>query len=830
MRRSGFIFFIIIICTLLAGCNPVVGNGQAYYDNEPLLLTKDNSLGQTFTANYDGLQGIDLYLFPQEGGSGRIELNVIAQDDNTDIGGISSLPISEIIAPGWHRFIIPSIPDSNLVNYRVLLTIAGEGSVGIGSSSGSSFLDGSAYQNEQPMDDAQLAFIPIYRMRWLIFDLLKQGLEWIVWLLFSIILFVIPGWVLLTTIWRGLTGLDLIGKIGIGAGVSLAVYPLLMLWAFYIGVKLGSIFAWGPVLISCAILIWKNHKSFRFSELRRFFSYTNLRSIHAPDFVLCMIILFLIFSRLWPIRNLPCPLGPDPIQHLTIAQLMINNGGLFTSWLPYFPYQTFTVHFGFHSDVAVFSWLTSIDILHSTLIVGQVINILAILALYPLVLLLTNKNKWAGIGTIIVAGFLSPLPTYYLNWGRYPQLAGQVILPIAIWMVIKLVMSNKVEKNQAVLGGFVLSGLALTYYRQPIILIVLIVIWLAVLVINKEIQKRWKSFLTNISIFVAATLIFLLPKILDFAGTIMLMVLNTGITKGTTISKVVSDLEEWNQYNFYFPDSLIVLFVISFMYFLIKKNWHILTFGLWIIGLSLLSASALLHIPFATFMKTRDVIIAYYIPIAVLCGCFLGEISNWLIIIGKKYAIGLLIVVILCVGSIGAIKQSNLVEIDVHGFVTFADLRAMNWIKENIPQEAVFLVETKKFRQNTIFGGDAGWYLPYFTQRANTMPPQYALGLELPNKSGYSQDLINFIFNLNDITLSDQSSIPLLCDQKVSYVYIGQVLRGGTPADTPSYYDASELFKNPAFDLIYHKDRVYIFRMDQQYCSMTSNLSISGDN
>src|SRR4030066_2372836 len=63
---------------------------------------------------------------------------------------------------------------------------------------------------------------------------------------------------------------------------------------------------------------------------------------------------------------------------------------------------------------------------------GQLLNILAIISLYPLAYKIT-KNRWAGVLAILVAGLLSPMPMSYVNWGRYTQLAGQVILPVSIW-------------------------------------------------------------------------------------------------------------------------------------------------------------------------------------------------------------------------------------------------------------------------------------------------------------------------------------------------------------------------------------------------------------
>jgi hypothetical protein len=131
-------------------------------------------------------------------------------------------------------------------------------------------------------------------------------------------------------------------------------------------------------------------------------------------------------------------------------------------------------------------------------------------------------------------------------------------------------------------------------------------------------------------------------------------------------------------------------------------------------------------------------------------------------------------------------------------------MRAMRWIEKNIPSDAVFLVESRRFKETSIFGGDAGWYLPYFTKRANTLPPQYALVFETPIEAGYSQDMIDLVFELENTPLSEPNAIEILCRRKITHIYVGQHLLGGTPEIIGSYYSVEEVKSNPAMELIYH--------------------------
>ena len=67
-----------------------------------------------------------------------------------------------------------------------------------------------------------------------------------------------------------------------------------------------------------------------------------------------------------------------------MTPLMLDNGGLFDSWLTYAQYNSLTIEFSLSSFAALFAWLTGMGSIKATLIVGQIINGLAVIVLYPL--------------------------------------------------------------------------------------------------------------------------------------------------------------------------------------------------------------------------------------------------------------------------------------------------------------------------------------------------------------------------------------------------------------------------------------------------------------
>jgi hypothetical protein len=180
---------------------------------------------------------------------------------------------------------------------------------------------------------------------------------------------------------------------------------------------------------------------------------------------------------------------------------------------------------------------------------GQILNGLAALALIPFAVRL-GKNEWAGIFAVLLAGMLFPMPMFYTNWGRYTQLAGQVILPISIWLIWSYVLttdkaegngSNPVQDDPSAseshhrlytfltnidwrlfaLSVITLSGLALTHYR---VLIFAILFFPAAFFFQLQ-RKNLKAFvIRTIFLGFAAGLLFLPWFIHIFKGEILTIV------------------------------------------------------------------------------------------------------------------------------------------------------------------------------------------------------------------------------------------------------------------------------------------------------------------
>jgi len=476
MSKNLKIVILFIFTSLFVSCVPFNRNEQSAH-TDLIQLENGEQIGQSFVARYDGLQGITTFLKPGPNKSGELTLDLYTRQIDTKPIRSSSLPLSDISSSGFYNFAFSPIKLSTGQDYFYRLTLNSPGVVNVGTAPGNTYLSGAQYFNGLALN-SQSTFRLDYSPGFAFYGLIKEGFGWLGLLIVGLILVAVPGWAASTWLFPPWNSINWISKLGLAIGIGLAFYPVIFLWSDTIGIQLGDFFALLIPFTGLIFIIFRNLEDFRargfslkskfskpdiVSEKENTWSKVNWAAI-LPDFVFLVVIALVVFTRFWPIRILDAPMWGDSYQHTMITQLLADNGGLFSSWEPYADLESFTYHFGFHSLAAVFHWLTNMSVIQSTLWVGQLINIFAIIALYPLAVII-GKNKWAGVFAILIAGLISPMPMYYVNWGRYTQLAGQVILP-AIIVIVWLNLDSKQARtswNSLIWVG--LAGLSLTHYR-----------------------------------------------------------------------------------------------------------------------------------------------------------------------------------------------------------------------------------------------------------------------------------------------------------------------------------------------------------------------------
>jgi hypothetical protein len=686
------------------------------------------------------------------------------------------------------------------------LEVKGEGRVIVGTTHGSAYLDGALYLNGTP-SDAQLAFRPIYALERLILGIALEIGGWVKWLSIGILLFLLPGWALLSLIWPRSSPLTGPEKLALACGLSLAFYPILFLWTDLFNVHLGYWYAWMPVLVSLIIVLWKN----RPGKLRQGTgSWSGWRHSEAfwPNLTLLLIASFILGTRFYVIRALDVPLWGDSYHHTMIAQLLVDHQGLFRSWQPYADLTSFTYHFGFHSAVAAFHWVSGLNLPRATLWTGQILNGMAVLSIYPLAVRL-GGNRWAGVGAVIVAGLLSPMPMFYVNWGRYTQLAGQAILPVVVFFVWTFFEKRTLNWKLLILICLSLGGLALTHYR--ILMVALLFLVPIVFFSPWKGQARF-----NILSFLAigsGTAILFLPWLVNIIpGKIMAVFARQWTTPAAQVSVWTREYNAIGDLTLYLPAWLWLVLFLSIGWGLWRREKGTALIGGWWFLVLLAANPHWLFLPGQGSLSNFAVFIAAYIPAGILIGAALGWLLGKAAATGKGGQILLAMVFIVGLGLWGSRYRIADLQVASHALVTRPDLRAFEWIRQNCPPQSKFLVNSFfAYGDTVVVGSDGGWWIPLVAKRETTLPP-INYGSEEGGVKNYREYVNGLWTEIGRNGLTDGSLMPLLRKRKITHVYLGQQ-QGGVNYTGPLTIDPQTLLQSPFFRPIYHQDRVWIFEV-----------------
>jgi hypothetical protein len=831
------IAFFLIACSFDSAKIPVA---------DSRIINSGSSFGQSFTAQNDGLSGISILLAPSLSSTSgslvfHLRTNPLSKDDLATV----RLPLSKITHQAYYKFDFPPQRDSQRKDYYLQVDVESDGQVKIYTAAPDSYLDGALYENQIPQE-SQLVFQLGYDRILYLLGLIQLAFKWVAVLIIGLFAFVIPGWACFSLLWRGWKDLNWGSKLGLSCGLSLAIYPLLLLWTGIVGLHLGPFYAWVPMLVGLLVLGWKNRRivlQMRFPIHPQIKLHWDQKK-HPPEIVLAgiafiVVLGMLVLSRFWVIRSLDIPLFGDSYQHTMITQLIIDHGGLFNSWEPYANLTTFTYHFGFHSAAAVFHWVTGASAAKAVLWMGQLINIIAILGLYPLAFKI-SKNHWAGVVAMLVGGLLSPMPMYYINWGRFTQLAGQAILPATIWIAWSLLerpwpefqdiqwtrkLSNwkhlPLDLGSLTIAWLSLGGVALTHYR----ILILVVLFFPACALLTFAKNNYIVLLRRIAWIGVGGAILFLPWFIHLLGGKILAMLTAQITtlpsSLSTSSELINNISNIPTY---LPIIIWILFFFCIFWGLWKHSKGIAVIIIWWFLIILATNPNWIGLPGAGAITNFAVLIAFYIP----AGLVIGSATEWIrqkiiqldILLSSDYKSKIASLLVLCfvlvllcaLGIWGVSKRVKDLNISTYALVTRPDIRAMTWIREHQPENAIFLVNSFfAYNNSVVVGSDAGWWIPILTGRKTTLPP-LTYGFEEGVSSAFTESANYLTGEINKKGIISPEIISLLLERNIHYVYVGQ--RQGTINYTgPNILDPELMNNNPNFKVLYHQDRVWIFEV-----------------
>jgi hypothetical protein len=394
-------------------------------------------------------------------------------------------------------------------------------------------------------------------------------------------------------------------------------------------------------------------------------------------------------------------------------------------------------------------------------------------------------------------------------------LAGQVILPIALWLSWEMADHPWLDWRRLSLAAIAVAGLALTHYRVILFYgVILASWWLVHFVFNKKKRPNWLSSLGRLALLGMLALAVISPWIANTVSSRLARQQITVATEGHQSDFIRNEYNRFPDVRNYVPTPMLGAIGVGFLFSFVRKRALAFFIGLWVATWLLLANPYLLRLPGTGVVNNFAVLIALYIPGAIMVGYGAVSVAQY----GRRYwqmapwVVGLLVVG----ASLWAARVHARMVDPANAMVTPADERAMTWIKANTPPDARFLVNGFFAGGGAgVVGADAGWWIPLLAGRENTIPPLTYVS-ETPFAPDYPQQVHNLLAQLQASDLSTPEGLALLKQKGITHIYIGQQEgRVGNPG--PSLLSAKTLANASYYEPVYHEDRVWIFevRTDQ---------------
>jgi len=783
---------------LLSGCASFIEQAQMRFDPETqVAVTAEQSVGQTFVARHDGLESISLWLTGESPAGVELMLHLRTAPQAAENLRSAHLVIDPGVVHGWYRFDFTPVADSQNQYYYAVLESAASLQVGVGARG--SYLDGALYQNHQSVG-AQMAFQLAYAPVHMAVELGRAALINAGWLGIAFWLYVIPGWAIWAWSWRG-RSLHWVATLCVAIGLSLAFYPLFFLWTHVIGLHLGAAYAWLPPLAGSLALIWR-YKNWRSQQLRTRLRQWWLSELRWADITLVLIAGLCLAVRLYVIRGLEAPMWGDSYQHTMMVQLLIDHNGLFSSWVPYAPLPTFTYHFGLHTLVAVFHWVTRMAIPQALLWTTQWLNFCTALVLYLLATKI-SATPWGRIGSVLLAGLLTSMPMFYINWGRYTQLTGQVLLPVAVWLTWELCETQNWSRRHFVLGCLLGSGLALTHYR----VLIFYVIFVIILAGRALWEHTWRQDWGRLVVLGIGSGALVIPWVINTLSGKLPAITQNQLARSPAQTAAVNAIGDLSTYLTPFLWLLLTVAVATGLW---QRKKSVLILVSWWFGLLLAAYPNWLRLPGSGIVAGFTVLIAAYIPASLLIPAWIEEWS-FMHVLRKCYA-PVLCVALTGLGLWGIPLRLQDVQTAPHALVTRPDVMAMQWVKENTPLDATFMINGFfAYNDRAVVGSDGGWWLPLLGRRANVIPP-LSYTLEDEPWEGYRAEIRELFAFIQMHGIDNAVTLSLLREHSITHIYIGQ-RQGRVNYYGPELLSPAVLSQSEAYQLLYQQDHVWIFAL-----------------
>lgn len=566
-------------------------------------------------------------------------------------------------------------------------------------------------------------------------------------------------------------------------GLSLALPPVLALWWDRLGGCVSADLTMSLYALLGVGALWMVYRYRR--------SHPPLRW-HAFPFVLGGLWLLVLLWRFEQSAELVLPAWVDSLHHTQLVQLLVREGRL-PRVVPAYDPIPFYYHYGFHLLTATFVRLSGLAEPQAVLVFGQVANALLSLGLYRLTVSVT-RSRAAGLLAALLTGFISRFPAYFLSWGRYSLLMGDLLLCLALAQALETWRAP--HRTNALVLALLVAGLFLTHYLTTLYFVAFVAFLMAATFAYPA--RRRGSMLVAGACALACVLTLpwlahIIPY-LDFKAYANTPTHAEWFAAEALVARYRYIGGLFNGRGTWF----VAAWAVPTGACLLRRRSMPRLIVLWTLALAFLSQEALFKI---NPLRADLVAITLYLPGNLLAAYGMVRVAQrlqrWS---GGAYATlwqGLMSAALLVWGMGQSVDIVNPVTV----LATEADVAAMSWIEQHTPQTAVFLIGATPWQNRIYRGTDGGWWIPLLTGRRTVLPPGifYSWGDDatIGNVEAVGQQVAT-------LTGCDAAFWELVRAQGVTHIYIGP--QGGPLK--PAWFVSCA-----GVELLYQERGVYIYRI-----------------
>lgn len=542
-----------------------------------------------------------------------------------------------------------------------------------------------------------------------------------------------------------------------------------------------------------------------------------------------------LWTRVLQIEELVLPAWVDPVHHTLMIRAAIEQGEVPYSLHPYLPVDNLPYHWGYHVFTATITRLSGLSIPQVMLWEGQLLNALHVLTCAALASYLWRSAR-AGIVAGVVVGVISIMPSYYVSWGRYTHLTGLLLLPPLAISWHRLLHTP--ARNTILWSALLLAGLCLVH----VLVLLLALILLAVITLIWAVYTRKPLLLAaplRNAVFAATLSLLLVAPWIRVIVSRILLPSNEHPQSGLVTAGDFPLLHEglfwagqnhllvalallatlWGFWRRAKPAILMVgwgmllamaanPWMISYLFPaigtpLILWSWQQRKYSGVIIGSLLFMVNPMVvELPYI-WLITNDILsISMFIILAVLIGggyhMLLTRLerirhSQWrmLACYGSMVVVGIW-------ALWGAWGLRHVIN-DETILVKAPDRPALQWIAENTPPDARFLINAAPWYAVAARGSDAGYWIMPLTGRWTSTPPTLFIHGP-PEYVQHMQTISNQVVNFEQ-GQEDQLDA-LIAAENITHIFLGA--NGGPLPRTHFELD-------PRYEPVYDHEGVTIF-------------------